>query len=63
MEEQEYEIVKVERKDGEFVTEAGSKIAYKNYYIHFKRSDSPLVMRAKVDKVFNDYVEGDYAAE
>lgn len=60
---EEYQIVKIERKDGVFTPEGGKEIPYRNYYVYFKREDSPLVMRAKVEKVFNDYVEVYDAAE
>lgn len=57
MDGSEYEVVKLEKKEGIFTPENGRDIPYCNWYIHFKRTDSPLIMRAKVDKVFNDYVE------
>lgn len=60
---EEYQIVKIERKDGVFTPEAGKEIPYRNYYIYFKKDGSPLVMKAKVEKVFNDYVEDYDAAE
>lgn len=63
MKEDKYYITKIEKKDGVFKTESGTEIKYKNYYIYFKRDDSPLEMRAKVDKVFTDYVESDDDAE
>lgn len=52
-----WEIVKVERKDGEFKREDGTSIVYKQYWVYFKKEDNPLIFRAKVEKVFNDYVE------
>jgi len=56
---EEYEIVKLERKEGVFNnTETGQNIPFKTYYVHIKNKNNPLVMRAKIDKVFNDYVEG-----
>lgn len=57
------EIVKLERKDGVFTPENGKEIPYKNYYVYFKREGNPLIMKAKVEKVFNDYVEDYDAAE
>lgn len=55
---EEYQIVKLERKDGIFSNpETGQEIPFKSYYVHIKHIDSPLIMRAKIDKVFNDYVE------
>lgn len=59
---EDYELVKIERKDGVFTPENGKDIPYKNYYVYFKRVGNPLVMKAKVDKVFVDYVE-DYNAD
>jgi hypothetical protein len=56
----DFEIVKLERKDGIFRREDGSELPYKTYYVSIKNINSPLVIRAKVDKVFNDYVE-DYS--
>lgn len=55
-----YELVKVEKYSGEFTNEEGNTYPYKYYKIFFKLEDSPLIMSAKVDKVFNDYVEGNY---
>lgn len=53
-----YEIVKLERKEGVFSNpETGQNIPFKTYYVHIKNIDNPLIMRAKIDKVFNDYVE------
>lgn len=55
---EDYEIVKLERKEGVFRNpETGQEIPYKIYYVHFRSINNPLVIRAKVDKVFNDYVE------
>lgn len=54
----QFEIVKVERKEGIFTNpETGQQIPFKSYYVHIKNINNPLVMRAKLDKVFNDYVE------
>ena len=54
----QFEIVKLERKEGVFSNpETGQNIPYKLYYVHIKNINNPLVMRAKIDKVFNDYVE------
>lgn len=55
-----YEIVKVEKISGQFTNEEGQTFPYKFYKVYFKLEGSPLVMTAKVDKVFNDYVEGYY---
>lgn len=55
----DYEIVKLERKDGIFRREDGTELPYKSYYVHIRNINNPLVIRAKVDKVFNDYVEDD----
>lgn len=63
MEENNYYITKIEKKDGIFKREDGTEIKYKNYYVYFKRENNPLEMRAKVDKVFNDYVENNDDAE
>ena len=57
-----YYIEKLECKKGEFTTDDGKNIPFKTYYVYFKREDSPLIMKAKIDKVFNDYVEEDDAA-
>lgn len=57
--ERDFEIVKVERIDGEMTTEEGRTFNWHNYKVHFKALDNPLIMTAKVDKVFNDYIEGD----
>lgn len=54
---EEFEIVKLERRDGVFTLENGNTIPYKNYYVYIKNINSPLVMKAKIEKVFNDYVE------
>lgn len=54
----DFELVKVEKREGEFKREDGSILPFSNYYVHFKRTDNPLVMVAKVDKVFREYVEG-----
>ena len=54
----DYEIVKLERKEGVFTNpETGQQIPFKSYYVHIKNINNPLVIRAKIDKVFNDYVE------
>lgn len=54
----EYEIVKLERKEGIFTNpETGQEIPFKSYFVHIKNRNNPLVLRAKIDKVFNDYVE------
>lgn len=58
----EFTVEKIERGEGEFVNDKGDTIKFKTYYVYIKREDSPLIMRAKLDKVFNDYVEGDYDA-
>lgn len=63
MNENNYYITKIEKKEGVFKTDDGKEINYKNYYVYFKREDSPLEMKAKVEKVFNDYVENNDAAE
>ncbi len=55
-----YEIVRVEKYSGEYTNEEGQTYPYKFFKVFFKEENSPLVMSAKVDKVFNDYVEGDY---
>ncbi|MBQ6100521.1 MAG: hypothetical protein IJL02_11755 [Methanobrevibacter sp.] len=54
---EDFEIVKIERKDGIFTLEDGKQIPYKNYYVYIKNVNNPLIMRAKLDKVFNEYVE------
>lgn len=54
----QFEIVRMERKEGVFSNpETGQEIPFKTYYVHIKNKENPLVMRAKIDKVFNDYVE------
>lgn len=55
----EYELVRIVKKEGIFRTETGQEINFTNYYIDFKRKDNPLVMRAKLEKVFKDYIEND----
>lgn len=57
-----YEIVKIEKRYGEFQTADGKILPFANYYVHFKRLNNPLIMIAKVEKVFRDYVE-DYDTE
>lgn len=52
-----YELVKVEKRYGDFVTTDGKVLPFANYYIHFKKVEDNLVMVAKVEKVFRDYVE------
>ena len=54
-----YELVKVEKRYGDFKTEDGRVLPFANYYIHFKHVDNPLIMTARVEKVFRDYVEQD----
>lgn len=56
----DFEIVKLERKEGIFRREDGSELPYKTYFVSIRNINNPLVIRAKVDKVFNDYVE-DYS--
>ena len=56
----EFEIVKVEKFAGEFTNEEGKTYPYKTYKVHFKALDNPLVFTAKLDKVFNDYIEETY---
>lgn len=58
-----YELVAIKRKDGVFTTETGQNIEFKNYYVEFKNKNNPLIIRAKVDKVFRDYVEDATDAE
>lgn len=59
----EFNVEKVEKAEGQFRNDNGDVINFRSYYVYIKAEDSPLVMRAKIDKVFNDYVEGDdYAA-
>ena len=60
--EKDFELLKIYKKEGDFVTEDGREIHYKNYYADIKDPYTSLVMRAKIDKVFNDYVEGDDTA-
>lgn len=55
----EFEIVKVEKYSGEFTTNEGATYPYKFYKVYFKEIGGQLIMTAKVDKVFNDYVEWD----
>lgn len=52
-----YELVKIEKRYGEFRTEDGRILPFANYYVHFKNVNNPLIMVAKVEKVFRDYVE------
>lgn len=56
---EDYEIVKLERVEGQFTREDGQTIPYKKYYVYIKGVENPLVMRATIDKVFNDYVENE----
>lgn len=58
-----FEIVAIKRKRGVFRTETGQDIQFKNYYIEFKRKDNPLVFRAKLEKVFRDYIEDEDATD
>lgn len=53
----EAEIVGIDRIDATFVREDGKQIPYHFYKVRFKVEGSDLVLEAKVDKVFNDYVE------
>lgn len=53
----EAEIVGVDRIDAIFVREDGKDIPYHFYKVRFKVEGNDLVLEAKVDKVFNDYVE------
>lgn len=59
----DFEIVAIKRKDGIFRTETGQDIQFKNYYVEFKRKDNPLIFRAKLDKIFRDYIEDATDAE
>lgn len=52
-----YELVALKKKDRVYHTETGKDIPYVDYYIEFKRKDSPLIMTAKVNKLFRHYVE------
>lgn len=47
----------VYKKEGIFRTEDGRDINYKNFYVEIKDPETSLLMRAKIDRVFNDYVE------
>lgn len=51
------EINGIYKKEGDLETEDGRTIHWKNYYIEFTL-ESGLKARAKIDKVFNDYIEG-----
>lgn len=51
------EVVGFEKKEGVFVNENGTEIPYKYYKLKFTIGDNPLIFQAKIDKVFNDYVE------
>lgn len=53
-----YELVGIEKREGVFETE-GRGIPYTTYVVKFKQTESPLIMTAKVDKIFRDYVEGE----
>lgn len=55
----EFKLVGVYKKEGDFITEDGREIHYKNYYVEIEDPYTSLIMRAKIDKVFNDYVEGE----
>lgn len=57
--DRDFELVGVTKKEGEFTNEKGDEIHYKNYYVIIK-SESGIQIRAKVDRVFNDYVEEEY---
>lgn len=52
-----YELVGIKKKEGVFQTETGLSINFTNYYVEIKKLNTGLVIRAKVDKVFRDYVE------
>lgn len=56
---EDYELVKMEKRYGEFKTEDGRILPFANYYLHFKQVNNNLIMVAKVEKVFRDYVESD----
>lgn len=53
----DYEMVSLKKKNRVYKTETGKEIPYIDYCIDFKRKDSPLIMTAKVNKLFRDYVE------
>jgi hypothetical protein len=53
----DFEIVKLERKDGVFRREDGTELPYKTYYVYIRNINNPLIIKAKIEKVFNDYVE------
>lgn len=50
-------VEKLERKKGIFETEQGNKINYTNYYVYFKHENNPLLYKAKVDKLFGEYMD------
>lgn len=52
-----YELVKIERVQGEFTNDNGKTFPFKKYNVYIKAIDNPLVIKASVDRVFNDYVE------
>lgn len=54
---EEIQIEALEKKEGVFVNENGTEIPYKYYKLKFTIGDNPLIFQAKIDKVFNDYVE------
>lgn len=53
----DYEMIDLKKKNRVYKTETGQEIPYVDYYIEFKRKDSPLIMTAKVNKLFRHYVE------
>lgn len=54
--DREYELVGVYKKEGDWVNPEGKELHYKFYCVDI-RLESGLVIRARVDRVFNDYVE------
>lgn len=51
------EIVSIVKKKGQFKNEDGIDIKYTTYKIKFKHKDNPLIYEAKVDRLFNEYME------
>lgn len=53
----EIKVVKLERASGTFQNDQGANIPWQNYKIHFTIGDNPLIIQAKVDRLFGQYVD------
>lgn len=52
-----YYITKIEKTSGVFQRENGDEIPFDSYNVYFKREGYELEFKAKLDKVFKDYIE------